>query len=386
MRCNFDAADKSQVVAKLGAADQVETVDNFETTRQQPWHWRGFMLDVVRHFFNVEQVKSVIDLCHYFQLNRLHLHLSDDQGWRLEIPGWPELTQHSSATAVGGAEGGYYTIEQWQELRAYAADRGIVLVPEIDIPGHTNAALHAVAGLNPDGHCAAPYYGTDVGFSTLTLAAPDTRQFVEDVFTYLTQISDGWVHIGGDESHVTSAEDYRDIVTLAVRTVHAQGARVVAWQEAADLLEPGDVVQVWAPARDGERVASAAQRGVRVLASPGPAVYFDMKYYPQDRLGITWAGLVTSEVVRTWDLVDSLPGVPAEAYLGVEAALWTETVVTTADLFTMLLPRMVPFAAIAAGERLEAEEMWERIRSQIPTWQARGWSWYQEPELKGEDD
>lgn len=69
-----------------------------------------------------------------------------------------------------------------------------------------------------------------------------------------------------------------------------------------------------------------------------------------------------------------------------EAALWTETVVTTDDLFPMLLPRMVPFAAIAAGERLEAEEMWERIRSQIPTWQARGWSWYQEPELKGEDD
>lgn len=363
-----------------------EVADRFQIGDQQPWHWRGLMLDVVRHFFNPDQVKAVIDLCQYFQLNRLHLHLSDDQGWRLQIPRWPELTQLSSATAVGDAAGGYYTTEQWQELRAYAAERGVVLVPEIDIPGHTNAALHAVAGLNPDAQCPPAYHGTEVGFSTLTLKAPDTCQFIEDVFTHLAQISDGWVHIGGDESHVTSAADYRDIVTLAVRTLHAQGVRVVAWQEAADLLQPGDVVQVWAPARDGERVARAAQRGVRVLASPGPAVYFDMKYHPEDRLGITWAGLVTSEVVRSWNPVESLPQVPATAYLGVEAALWTETVVTSDDLFQMLLPRMVPFAAIANGERLEANQMWERIRQQIPTWLARGWRWYPEPELMGEGD
>lgn len=357
------------------------SADSFSHVPGRPWYWRGFMLDVVRHFFSVEQVQAVIDLAQHFQLNYLHIHLSDDQGWRLEIPGWPQLTERSGATAVGDSPGGYYTCAQWEQLRHYAAAKGITLIPEIDVPGHTNAALHALSGLNPDGHCPPIYTGTEVGFSTLTLDAPLTPQFIVEVFTYLATISDGWVHIGGDESDVTTESDYHDILELAVTTVHAHGARAIAWQEAADLLHKDDIVQVWAPARDRERVARAAQRGVRVLASPGPAVYFDMKYQPEDELGITWAGLVTSETVRTWDPLKTAAGVPSSAYLGVEAALWTETIATDHDLMKMLLPRMVPFAAIAQGETLQSAQMWERIRTQLPLWEQRGWNWYPEPEL-----
>ncbi|HZI25160.1 MAG TPA: family 20 glycosylhydrolase, partial [Chryseolinea sp.] len=103
--------------------------------------WRGSMLDVARHFFSVEDVKRYIDLLSYYKINILHLHLSDDQGWRIEIKSWPNLTAIGGQSQVGGGKGGYYTQEQYKEIVAYAQSRFITIVPEIDLPGHTNAAL-----------------------------------------------------------------------------------------------------------------------------------------------------------------------------------------------------------------------------------------------------
>ena len=106
--------------------------------------WRGAMLDVARHFFGVDDVKRLIDLMSLYKLNRLHLHLTDDQGWRLAIHSWPRLTSHGGRTQVGGGRGGYFTQRQYAELVAYAAARYIEVVPEIDMPGHVNAALAVV--------------------------------------------------------------------------------------------------------------------------------------------------------------------------------------------------------------------------------------------------
>ena len=105
------------------------------------FEWRGVMLDVARHFFSVQDVKRFIDLIAHYKLNRLHLHLSDDQGWRIEIKSWPKLTEIGGSTQVGGNGGGYYTQEDYKEIVDYARSRFITVVPEIDTPGHTNAAL-----------------------------------------------------------------------------------------------------------------------------------------------------------------------------------------------------------------------------------------------------
>src|SRR5690606_4131845 len=110
--------------------------------------WRGAMLDVARHFFTVEEVKRYIDLISYYKINILHLHLSDDQGWRIEIKSWPNLTKIGGSTEVGGGEGGFYTQAQYADIVAYAQDHYITIVPEIDMPGHTNAALASYPELN----------------------------------------------------------------------------------------------------------------------------------------------------------------------------------------------------------------------------------------------
>ena len=115
------------------------------------FEWRGAMLDVARHFFPLEEVKRYIDLLTLYKINRLHLHLSDDQGWRIEIGLWPNLTRHGGSTSVGGGPGGYYTQRDYAELVKYANDRFVTVVPEIDMPGHTNAALSSYPELNCDG-------------------------------------------------------------------------------------------------------------------------------------------------------------------------------------------------------------------------------------------
>ena len=122
------------------------------------------MLDVARHFFTVAEVKRFIDLMALYKFNFLHLHLSDDQGWRIEIKSWPDLTALSSDSEVGGTQGGFYTQEDYQEMVAYAADRFITIIPEIDVPGHTNAALHAYPILNCDGVAPPVHTGIEVGF------------------------------------------------------------------------------------------------------------------------------------------------------------------------------------------------------------------------------
>ncbi|MEL6853388.1 MAG: beta-N-acetylhexosaminidase, partial [Bacteroidota bacterium] len=136
--------------------------------------YRGAMLDVSRHFFGVNDVKRYIDYLAMYKLNYLHLHLSDDQGWRIEIKSRPKLTEIGGSTEVGGGESGFYTQEQYQDIVAYAAARFITIVPEIDIPGHTNAALASYAELNCDGKAPKLYTGTEVGFSTLCTDKEET--------------------------------------------------------------------------------------------------------------------------------------------------------------------------------------------------------------------
>lgn len=345
------------------------------------YQWRGLGLDVTRHFFGVDDVKLVIDLMAEQQLNVLHLHLSDDQGWRIEIPGWPELTGRSSGTAVDGDPGGYYTLADWAEISSYADRHGIAVIPESDLPGHTNAARHAVPGLNPDGRTPDPYTGIEVGFSTLSTAAALTERYIEQIVTQLAALGRGWVHIGGDESKATPHDQYRILVQQAVDAAHRAGARVMAWQEAADLLAAGDVVQVWDKAIGYQGVLDAAARGVRVVLSPGDHAYLDMKYDPDCRLGLSWAGTIELRDALEWDPRQIIPGLDPAAVIGVEAFLWTETLRTRDDLSYMLLPRLAAFGEVARDG--SGVGRWQEFAPQVAD-QARGWTerglrWHRSP-------
>jgi hexosaminidase len=174
---------------------------------------RGAMLDVARHFFSVEDVKSYIDYLAMYKMNVFHMHLSDDQGWRLEIKSWPKLTEVGSVSEVGGGAGGFYTQEEFIDIIQYANNRYIDVIPEFDIPGHINAALHAYPILNPKDEELPYYTGMEVGFSTLDYKDPDTWIFIEDLIREIAAISPSpYIHIGGDETHATSPKDYRKFI------------------------------------------------------------------------------------------------------------------------------------------------------------------------------
>jgi hexosaminidase len=196
--------------------------------------YRGSMLDVARHFISVEDVKFYIDQMASMKFNYLHLHLTDDQGWRIEIKSWPKLTEIGGSTEVGGGKGGFYTQEEYKELVSYAAARYITIVPEVDMPGHTNSALASYGELNPGVNLpigqgldslnkkpldyqlplTAPqasqmYTGIEVGWSTFAPQLELTYAFVDSVVREISMMTPGpYFHIGGDESHVTEKEDY----------------------------------------------------------------------------------------------------------------------------------------------------------------------------------
>src|SRR5882757_1593689 len=189
------------------------TIQGGKITDHPRFGYRGAMLDVARHFFGVDTVKAYIDEIARYKVNTLHLHLTDDQGWRLQINSWPKLATYGGSTQVGGGAGGYYTQAQYKDIVAYAASRYITIIPEVDMPGHTNAALASYAELNCNGVAPPLYTGTDVGFSSLCVSKDITYTFLDQVIGEIAALTPGpYIHIGGDESHSTSDADYQAFV------------------------------------------------------------------------------------------------------------------------------------------------------------------------------
>ena len=310
------------------------------------YEYRGVMLDVARHFFNVEEVKEFIDFLAMYKMNYLHLHLSDDQGWRIEIKSWPKLTEIGGSLEVGGGKGGFYTQNQYTELVNYAQARNITIVPEIDMPGHTNAALASYAELNCDGKARELYTGTEVGFSTLCTSKEVVYQFIDDVIRELAEITPGpYIHIGGDESHVTPMEDYIPFINRVQDIVVSHGKKVIGWDEIANAtLVENATVQFWA---DAENTAKGFAQGAKVLMSPAARAYLDMKYDSTTTLGLHWAGYIEVDHGYNWDPTSMVPGLTRDKILGVEAALWSETVSNLDDIEYMLFPRLPGYAEIA---------------------------------------
>ncbi|WP_442929392.1 beta-N-acetylhexosaminidase [Micromonospora sp. WMMC273] len=347
--------------------------------------YRGAMLDVARHFFPVEDVLRVIDHLARYKLNHLHLHLTDDQGWRIAVDSWPRLAEVGGTTAVGGGPGGWYTRDDYRRIVAYAARRHVTVVPEIDLPGHTNAALVAYPELAPGKVAPPPYTGTEVGFSFVDPADERTYAFVADVVGEVAALTPGpWLHLGGDEAFKVPADSYRAFVARAQRLVAATGKTVVGWHQLAPAEHvDGRVLQWWGTNGDDPETADAVRRGARLILSPGNHAYLDMKYAPDTPIGHDWAGLIDVRRAYEWDPASHVRGVPAEAVLGVEAPLWTESVTTLAEVEFMLFPRLPAVAELGWSPR-ETHD-WSGFRSRLagqgPRWTTAGITFHQSPDI-----
>ena len=343
--------------------------------------WRGVMLDVARHFFSVADVKRSIDLAAFYKLNRLHLHLSDDQGWRLEIKSWPKLATTGGSKAVNNDPGGYYTQADYAEIVAYARERYIMVVPEFDMPGHTNAALASYPELNCAGVAPALYTGIEVGFSSLCTAKAITYRFVDDVIKEVAALTPGpYIHIGGDEAAATQPADYQQFVERVQDIVQSHGKQMVGWGDVASTrLLPSSIAQSWS----GEVAAKAVAQGAKVIISTASKTYLDMKYDDACPLGLKWAGFVSVEDAYSWEPATQVTGVSEADILGVEAPLWSETLRTMRDIEYMAFPRLPGIAEIgwspAAGRSWDEYRL--RLAAQGRRMQAMSVNFYRSPQV-----
>lgn len=309
------------------------------------YEYRGAMLDVSRHFFNAEEVKKYIDMLAAYKLSVLHLHLSDDQGWRIEIKSWPNLTKHGGSTQIGGGKGGFYTQEEYKEIIQYALDRYITIIPEIDMPGHTNAALASYPELNCNEIAPELYTGNKVGFSTLCTHKENTYQFVRDVIKELAEITPGpYIHIGGDESHVTKLEDYISFINQVQDIVLANGKIMIGWDEIVHAdIKANTIIQFWARLENAQKGVS---KNAKVILSPSNKTYLDMKYDSVTKLGLKWAGYIEVDDAYSWNPSTLIPGIYKRDILGIESPLWTETITNMEELEFMVFPRIIGHAEI----------------------------------------
>lgn len=386
----FRGVQTLRQLVPASCTDDPLTIDAVRVRDYPRYPYRGAMLDVARHFFSVRDVERFIDAIALLKVNHLHLHLTDDQGWRLEITSWPDLTRIGGSTAVGGGAGGFYTQDEFRHIVGYAAERHITIVPELDMPGHTNAALASYPELNRDGVAPAPYIGTEVGFSTLLTDDETTHRFLTDVIGEVAALTPGpYLHIGGDECLSTSRDDFLRFIEHAARLVADAGKTPVGWHEmgACETLPEGTVGQYWdfrtPRGSSGDDILSFVRQGGAAILSPSDVSYLDIVYEEGDTIGQDWAdGPTTVRAALEWDPARIVAGLGDAHILGVEAPLWTETVTTIEEAEQMVFPRLAAVAEIgwstapADTEPVESardfEEFAERLAHLAEHWDASG--------------
>ena len=344
--------------------------------------YRGMHLDCARHFFSVDEVKKYLDVMAMYKLNRLHWHLTEDQGWRIEIKKYPKLTQigaFRNGTMVGkdfssndGVRyGGYYTQDQIREVVAYAESLGIIVIPEIDLPGHMLGALAAYPELGCTGGPYEVWTKWGVSEQVMCPGKENMFTFLEDVFTELMELFPSeYIHIGGDECPKTewekcpacqarikalgikgdskhTAEQYlQSYVTARVQKfLNDHGRKIIGWDEVLEgELAPGATVMSWRGVAGG---IQASAMGFDVIMTPNTYCYFD--YYQsenQKQEPLAIGGNLPIEKVYGYEPFDGLNADQQKHILGVQANLWTEYIGTNEYLEYMLLPRMCALAEI----------------------------------------
>ncbi|SDQ58089.1 beta-N-acetylhexosaminidase [Flagellimonas zhangzhouensis] len=331
--------------------------------------YRSSMLDVARHFFTVDEVKKYIDILAYYKYNTLHMHLTDDQGWRIEIKSWPKLTEVGGQSEVGGGEGGFYSQEEYKDIVAYAAERHIQIVPEMDMPGHTNSASLSYPFLHAAGQAETPRVRTDmkVGYSSFDAQKDTVYSFLDDVIGEIASMSPSpYFHIGGDESHVTKKSDYILFVEKVEKIVQKHGKIMIGWDEIAQAkIDGSSIVQLW---NEPEHALKAAENGSKIIISPAKKAYLDMQYDSISEYGLHWAAYIPVDVGYQWDPETYVEGLPKENILGIEAPLWSETISNSAELEYLAFPRAIGYAELGwtSSEQLNWDDYKERLAKQVP--------------------
>lgn len=376
--------------------------------------YRGMMLDVSRHFFPVEMIKRYIDMLALHNLNKFHWHLSEDQGWRIEIKKYPLLTEigsKRSETVIGRNSGeydgvpygGFYTQEEAKEIVKYAADRFITVIPEIDLPGHMQAALAAYPELGCTGGPYEVWKQWGISEDVLCAGQDQTLEFLEGVLAEIIEIFPStYIHIGGDEcpksrwkecakcqakikelglkadaSH--SAEDRLQsyIITNVEKFLNENGRQIIGWDEILEGgLAPNATVMSWRSMAGGTQ---AAKMGHDVVMTPTSHVYFD--YYQtldtdNEPLGI--GGYVPVETVYSLEPVpSSLTPEEEKHIIGAQANLWTEYIPTFEHVEYMVLPRMAALSEVqwVAKDQKDYSSFLQRLARLIPIYNLEGYNY-----------
>ncbi len=340
------------------------------------FEWRGLLLDVCRHFMPKEFVLKLIDLMALHKLNRLHLHLTDDQGWRIEIKKYPRLTEVGSKrpdsmltydppTFTGEPHSGFYTQDDLREIVAYAGERFVCVVPEIEMPGHAQAAIAAYRKLGNTGEKlpVRTWWGiSDNVFNTET----STLRFLQDVLDEVMEIFPSpFIHVGGDECpkkqwkespraqarmRKEGLKDEEELQSWFVRQMdsylESKGRRLIGWDEILEGgLAPGATVMSWRGERGG---IAAANAGHDVVMCPSPYVYFDY-YQSRNRAKEPHAigGYIPLSKVYDYDpLPKALSETGKRHILGAQGQLWTEYIPGPKHVEYMAFPRACALAEV----------------------------------------
>lgn len=384
--------------------------------------WRGLSFDVSRCFFEPKEVKEVIDMLALYKFNVLHMHLTDNQGWRIEIKKYPKLTEVGSQLPNEGKKGGFYTQEEFKDLVAYAKAHYITILPEVDLPGHTAAVFAAypefvnAVKLRTDQHIPGQaFFGLDVD-------DPKAMQFTEDVLEELIALSPAdYIHIGGDEAVGLPHDKFVRYINKVREFTLAHGKKMIGWQETARAdIQEGDVFQHWIHIRKNKDNALSTKKNIspeqqrimniykefmkdspkdpalgiskkaKVILSPSGFVYMDHRYLEpsadstqnaeQERLGLNAYEKQTIREMYEWNPMTFNPTVedPTKDVAGIESAIWCETIHNMSDLQFLLLPRLVGVAekGWSQVEKTNWDEYKVRLGDQAPIWDHINWNYF----------
>ncbi len=382
---------------------QVEAVTweipNVKITDSPRFKWRGLMLDVSRHFFEKEYIIQTIDRLAYLKMNTLHLHLVDDQGWRIEIKKYPKLTEvgawrvdqenkpwdgrYTAKIGEKATYGGFYTQEDIKEIVAYAKDRGVNVVPEIEMPAHVTSAIASY----PEFSCLEkPVTVPSGGLWPITdiycAGKESTFEFLEDVLTEVMDLFPSkYIHVGGDEATKTNwktckhcqqrmkTEGLHDVEELQSyfikrmeRFISSKGRVLIGWDEILEGgLAPGATVMSWRGVKGG---LEASVQGHDVVMTPGSHCYFDHYQGPMDTEPLAWGGYTPVSKVYDFDpVVASMTEEQAKHVLGGQANLWAEYIPTTAQSEYMIFPRLTALSETLWSPRTDRN--WDEFSSRL---------------------
>ena len=376
--------EKSEIVNDVEWNIPVSTIED-----SPRYDYRGTHLDVARHFRTVEEVKRHIDNIAQYKINVLHLHLTDDQGWRLEIKGerygesYEKLLTIGAQSSCNGDPGGYYTQEEYKDIVDYAAQRYIEIVPEFDMPGHTGAALASLDFLSPDGKpLDAPTQDYTVGKTTFNCRLEATYEFVEDVIAQMAELSSSkYIHIGGDEANSTSSDDYNYFMSRVTEIAKKYGKIPMGWQN-YDQTDGTDesVVQFW----ETRTSATISNPNMKILMSPANKAYLDMQYPTNSDWGLSWAGKISIQAGYEWDPTDYTK-FNQDNIIGIEAPLWSETISSVAGVDHLAFPRLLGIAEIGWSQKEDRNwtEYKERLVAHADRLTNEGIGFYRDPQVFG---